>query len=84
MGFFRGSNNQKFGKCHELPRKSKKHIKNPLGGGSFRGSRVVRGWREGGADGKEGTGREKGRGWQAGKEGARAKPGNQLVIHNCD
>ena len=29
----------------------------------------LRGWREGGADGREGTGREKGRGRQAGKEG---------------
>ena len=38
----------------------------------------LRGWREGGADGREGTVREKGR--QAGKEGARAKPGNHLVL----
>ena len=29
----------------------------------------LRGWRAGGADGREGTGREKGRGRQAGKEG---------------
>ena len=38
-------------------------------------SRVIRGWREGGADGMEGTGRER----EAGREGeARVKPGNQL------
>ena len=33
----------------------------------------LRGWREGGADGREGTAREKGRGRQAGKEGPERK-----------
>ena len=67
MGVFRGAKNQKSGKCNELPRKSKTIFKKPGGGGSFRGSRVIRGWREGRADGREVTGREKGRGRQAGK-----------------
>ena len=62
-GSFRGSKDQKSGKFHELPRKSI-HFFNPL-----------RGWREGGVDG-----REKGRGRQAGKEGPEQKPGNQLVV----
>ena len=43
-----------------------KKNKNPGGGGGggghFRRIRVIRGWREGGADGWEGAGREKGRG----------------------
>ena len=38
-------------------------------------SRVIRGWKEGGADWREGCGEE-------GREGgARAKPGNQLVYY---
>ena len=91
MGFFRVSKNQKSGKCHELPRKSKTLKQKPVGGGgSFRGSKnqrsgkfhnmncrenlyilfnLPRGWREGEADRREGTGWEKGRGRQAGKEG---------------
>ena len=57
MDVLGGQKNQKSGKYHELPRKSK-HFFNPLRGG-----------REGVADGREGTGREKRRGRQAGKEG---------------
>ena len=70
MGVFKGSQNQKCGKCHELPRKSQKNKKKTWwGGGSFSGSRVIPGWREGGVDGREETGREKGRGWLAGRRG---------------
>ena len=58
-GGFRGSKYQKSGKFHELPRKSKTNLTPP----------PLRGWRDGGADGRDGTGREKGRGRQAGKEG---------------
>ena len=55
MGVFKGSKNKKSGKCHEMPRNF-----------FFKRSWVIRGWTEGGAGGREGTGREKGR--QAGKE----------------
>ena len=45
MGGFRGSKNQKSGKCHELPRKSIKQLlkKNPVGvgwGGNFSGQKI--------------------------------------------
>ena len=42
-GVFRGSKNQKTGKCHELPRKSTKKVKTRWGvgwGGSFRGHKI--------------------------------------------
>ena len=69
-GSFRGSKNKKSGKFHELPRKSI-HFFNPP---------PLRGWREGGADGREGGDSERERERQAGREGGvRAKPGNQLV-----
>ena len=45
VGGFRGSKNQKSGKCHELPRKSIKQLlkKNPVGvgwGGNFSGQKI--------------------------------------------
>ena len=57
MGGFRGSKNQTSGKCHELLRKCFGVVD------VLEVSRVIRGWREGGADGREVTGKE------AGKEG---------------
>ena len=58
-GSFRGSTNQKSGKFHELPRKSI-HFFNPPS---------PRMEREGGADGREGTGREKGEGGRQERRG---------------
>ena len=67
-GVFRGSKNQKSGKCHELPRKSI-HFFNPP-------PRMERGRGR-----REGGDREEKRERETGREGgARAKPGNQLVI----
>ena len=72
-GSFRESTNQKSGKCHELPRKSIHLFDSPpmieRGRGGWEG-----GDREGDREGERET--------EAGREGgARAKPGNQLVIY---
>ena len=97
VGFFRMSKNQKSGKCHELPRNSKKSL-NPGGGVEVLGGQKIK---------KSGKCHELPRklinffnplqGWrgrggreggdregerEAGREGGvRAKPGNQLVIN---
>ena len=47
-GGFRGSKNQKSGKCHELPRKSIICLLNPGGGWvgwKFRGSKNQKSWK---------------------------------------
>ena len=72
MGVFRESKNQKSGKFHELPRKSI-HFVNP----PSRVERVM--------DGREGGDRDGEREMVADREGgARAKPGNQLVVDKLD
>ena len=72
-GSFKGSENQKSGKFHELPRKSIHFFKPPSEDGEREG-------RTGGRGGREGGDREGEREREAGREGgARAKPGNQLV-----
>ena len=67
MGVFRVSKNQKSGKFHELPRNSIHFFNPPL--------------RMRGRGGREGGDREGEREREADREGgARAKPGNQLVL----